>query len=81
MALRRELLDFSGSPAAAAPQDEDLTMCFLYFQGFHDFLQEMISLMATGGREVTTSCSSVHAIATSHSWAKLPKFSAASIDN
>lgn len=26
---------------------------FLYGQGFHDFLQEMLSLMATVGREVS----------------------------
>jgi hypothetical protein len=48
MALGRELLDLSGSPA---------NHVFCVFQGFHDFLQEIMSFMATVGREVTSSFS------------------------
>lgn len=41
-------------------QSADVMLCaFDGFQGFHDFVQEMVSLMVTVGREVTaaTRCS------------------------
>jgi len=43
------------SGCAFGKLDGNMLICLVlsWFQGFHDFVQEMVSLMATVGREVT----------------------------